>query len=331
MRTRLLRFIRRISPPIIGLALLVTIGTLLFSYLENISLFDAFYWTIVVVSTVGFGDITPHTFGGKLLFMFLVIFGLAFFGYFLSLITSIVAEEKLSKILYGYLLPDGGKRYKEHAVILGWSVLTRYIVQELKANGVRYLIVVDDESLGKKLRMDGYNSVVGNIEDPRFMDSIGLANARAVIVSSMDVSSTIINVLRVRRFSKDVPIIVLSTDPELNGVISEAGATYIVNGYDIIGRLMANYVFEPDAAYVATDLLSKGNLDLVEAKVGEGFTGYSIGDIKARGLKSDIILIRRGDEYIVNPKDDFKLNSGDRVVLIGISDELEADMKLLEA
>lgn len=328
MRRNIVSTIKRISPPIFGLVFLVAIGTFLFSYMEGIPLFDAFYWTIVVISTVGFGDITPQTPGGKILFIILVIFGLAFFGYFLSLISSMVTEEKLSRILYGYLFPDGEKM-KDHVLIIGWSELSRYICQELSANGINYLIIVDDESLHKKLNMEGYRSIVGNIEDEDFIERVGLSRAKSVVISSLDTSTVIIDILRVRKHNKSVPVIALCSQSELSEVMMEAGATYVVNGYDIVGRLMANYVFEPHAAYAAMDLLSRGHLDLTEVTVGSKMDGKPIGELIDSVIKSKIVLIKRGNRLIPNPGLRQKIHKGDILVLFGLSEDLESDSEIL--
>lgn len=68
--------IKTIGPPSIGLIGLIVYGTLAFSYFEKINYFDSLYWTITVLSTVGFGDITPSTLPRKIIFMSLVLFGL---------------------------------------------------------------------------------------------------------------------------------------------------------------------------------------------------------------------------------------------------------------
>ena len=48
------------------LFLVIVVGTVGFVYLEGLSLFDAFYMTIVTITTVGYGDIIPHTFYGRI-------------------------------------------------------------------------------------------------------------------------------------------------------------------------------------------------------------------------------------------------------------------------
>jgi len=108
-----------IGLPIVGLLILILIGTILFSFFEKIDLFNAFYWTITVLSTVGFGDITPKTFAGKILFIFIIVFGLALFGYFITQISSLWSEERAMKVIqgiYGFIKTDGGRLHSNNVL-----------------------------------------------------------------------------------------------------------------------------------------------------------------------------------------------------------------------
>lgn len=59
--------------------ILLCIGTIGFSFTEKIPLSDALYFTVVTVTTVGYGDIHPQTGGGKLLAVILIITGVGTF------------------------------------------------------------------------------------------------------------------------------------------------------------------------------------------------------------------------------------------------------------
>lgn len=65
-------------------AALVCFSTVVFSYVEKHTLFDSFYWTVTVISTVGFGDITPHTQIGELLFIFDALSGINIYIYLIT-------------------------------------------------------------------------------------------------------------------------------------------------------------------------------------------------------------------------------------------------------
>lgn len=79
---------------------LTCLSTLSFSYVEKHTLFDAFYWTITVFSTVGFGDITPHTMIGKMLFIFDVISGITTYVYLITSWQTSLIEARLERKLW---------------------------------------------------------------------------------------------------------------------------------------------------------------------------------------------------------------------------------------
>ncbi len=328
MRRSIFRLFRRISIPVIGLFILVIIGSILFSYFEGVSLFNSFYWTITVLSTVGFGDITPHTFYGKILFIVLVVFGLSLFGYFITAVSSFMTEEKVLRSLFTHFMADGGK-FKDHIILLGWNNYIKYAYDEIIANKYKALVIVEDEDLAKHLSRAGVNALLGNLSDPKIYNRVNVREAKAIIIASEDHTQTILYTLKIRKINKDIPIIAAYTEKELDDVLKQAGVTKLVNIPDIGGRLLANEVFEPGAAEVAIDLVSRGELDLGEIKISSNLDNISINKVREAGLRSKIVLIKRGSTYIRNPQDDFTLSDGDILVLLGLSSEIDEDKILL--
>ena len=82
------------------IVVLTCISTLTFSYVEKHSLFDAFYWTITVLSSVGFGDITPHTIIGKMLFIFDAISGITTYIYLITSWQASIIEARIESKLW---------------------------------------------------------------------------------------------------------------------------------------------------------------------------------------------------------------------------------------
>lgn len=68
------------------LIVLVTLSTILFHYVEHWNWLNSYYFTIVTVATVGYGDYTPHTDVGKIAATLLILFGIGLFGAFASLL-----------------------------------------------------------------------------------------------------------------------------------------------------------------------------------------------------------------------------------------------------
>jgi voltage-gated potassium channel len=324
-----LRLFRRVSLPIIGLIILITFGMVSFSIVEDVSLFDGLYWTITVISTVGFGDITPKTMYGKLIFIMLVIFGLSMFGYFLTILSSIITERNVLRSIFAYFMLDGGRRLRNHVILLGWNNHIRYAYDEIVANGLRPVVVVETDDEARRLLARNINVVVGNISDPETFEKLNIHDAKAVVIAYNDHAKTILTTLKIRKLVKDTPIIASYTEKELEDVISQAGVSKLINVSEVGGRLLANQVFEPHATSAALDLLSRGGLDLSEAVIPENLDGVKISDLKDKGFTSKIIMVVRNGVNIPNPPDDFRLNGGDVVVLLGVSEEIDKDVKIL--
>jgi len=82
------------------LIILTFSSTVTFSVVEHRTLFDSFYWTITVLSTVGFGDITPHTVLTKMLFIVLAISGITTYIYLITSWQTSIIEARLERKMW---------------------------------------------------------------------------------------------------------------------------------------------------------------------------------------------------------------------------------------
>jgi voltage-gated potassium channel len=104
-----------------GVLLLVLIaGVIGFMLLESLSPFDALYFTITTVATVGFRDISPHTIGGRILTIFIIVIGVGTFTAFIVNIGTLIWERRELKVrnermhmLIGLFLSQLGNRLLE--------------------------------------------------------------------------------------------------------------------------------------------------------------------------------------------------------------------------
>ena len=321
---------KRFAVILLALVGLILLGAVAFSYIEKLDFFDALYFTVTIVSTVGFGDITPKTVGGKLVYMFLVLTGIGIFGYAVSSIATVMAERSVFKLVRGIFLMRGGGKLKDHVIIVGWNEVTKSVCDELKNNGHRVVVIVEDDSAAREVSRMGYEVLIGSPLESSIYREAKIESARSVIFAMNDDSKNLMAVLRTRDLSRKVKIIAVCNNDFMRPLFHRAGADEAVNVADIGGRILASHVFEP----LVADLLE----DMAEAETGldaeqvlfKASRSFTISELRSMGVKGAILLVSRGSEKFYYPGEDFEVRPGDILVLVGLREDLDSDRAVFE-
>ena len=176
-----------------------TIGIVTFHFLENASWLDSFYWIVITLSTVGYGDLTPHSPLMKIIVFPIVLVGIVVF----ASITGLIVEEQQAR-LRG-LKPS---RQNKHVIILGYNDAAESAIQELK--GKYEITLVDNEQDVNPKIEENIHFIRG---DPKKEESLLRANiekAEFVLITLKEDSDAILATLAVRNLNEKAKIIVLS-------------------------------------------------------------------------------------------------------------------------
>jgi len=310
------------------LIVILTVGALSFSYVEGLDLFDSFYWAVTVLSTVGFGDVVPKTMAGKIVYMALVTSGIGLYGYFVTNMVSLISESRLRNLLFRYLIESRRlKELRDHTIIIGWNRFAETAYEELMLNNKNPLVVVDDEERARSLSQNGVNVVLGDLSNIDTLRKVGLDRCLAVIIALESLEKQLIHLLRIRSVDRSVPIVVLNRNKKMKNILYQAGATRVVDAFDIVGRLLASSVFEPLACDVLMDLAESRNM--INLEQAESHVEKTVGELVNAGLQSMIIAVEREGKVHYLPDNSFKVNKGDKLVLVTDNARLKNDLKIL--
>lgn len=289
---------------------------------------DSIWYAIVTVTTVGYGDFSPASFGGRFLVATpMMFFGIGLLGYVLSLAASALIEQK-SKEAHGM----GQFDFTEHLVICNFPNLgvVEHVLRELTADAAfersRGIILIDSDliELPPELAKRDMHFVRGDPSRDETLQRANIDEARHAIVLSKrpnDANSDMQNiaiVLAIEARSPDVHTVSQCIDPANQELLRKAKCD----------RVVCTSRF--DAHFIATELLNPGVQDVVDdltsAQNGEQIyiTPYSgqpcrVQELSAKCRNAGHLLIgvRRGHKVELNPSTDLEVSTNDSAVTIG--------------
>ncbi|HEV8050649.1 MAG TPA: potassium channel family protein, partial [Thermoplasmata archaeon] len=220
---------------------------------NGVSLFASFYWAIITLTTIGYGDIVPTTTAARGFAILVASSQLFLIGYLISVITTTVTEESQRRLL-GTL----GTDLTGHVVVLGYSAVGSAAVRELLDEDQKVAVVAESADQVANIRSlakdDRLFVTYGPPAEQEILKRVNVAAAHSVIVATGDDAENLIAALNLRSLSKTIRIVVSVMRPELKETLRSAGVTYVASPGDLGGRLCANAAFRPDVANAIEDL-----------------------------------------------------------------------------
>ena len=228
-------------------------------HFEGIStVLDAFYFTIVTGSTVGYGDVTPTSPLGRLFGMSVLLVSVSSFAVALGVLLTPAIEARLSKAL-GRMTQSELDMLEDHVLVLGYGELTEPILRELR-DRTNFLVVTPDADRAAELAERGFDVLRGDGSDEETLHRASIDTARAVVVATNDDADDALAVLTARDLRPDVRIVVGATNDENVKKLKRAGADSVISPTTIGGHLLVESALgaegsESDAEAVADRIL----------------------------------------------------------------------------
>jgi len=246
--TELRRNVRALLQYLGFLVLLIVIFSLLFHVImdriegQQHSLLTGLYWTLTVMSTLGFGDITFQTDIGRLFSVIVLVSGVMFL---LVLLPFLFIRYFYAPWLEARVKMRTPREVKGdvrgHVVICAWDSVAPRLVDRLKRQGIPYVVIEPDPVRAARMHEDRINVVLADIDEKETYQKVHVERARLVFANSDDPTNTNI-VLTIREIAADMPITAIASHVESEDVIELAGATSVLPLPRRLGEHLASRV-----------------------------------------------------------------------------------------
>jgi len=279
----------------------------------NITFLDVVYFTMISVTTTGFGDIAPISDRSRLIEAIIVTpIRIAVLFIFVGTAYSFVIKRTWEK----WRMARIQAKLTNHIVVLGFGISGSEAVKELIARGTDpACIVVIDPSQGRIAAAEemGCNVMQGDASSDETLLDVRIGAAQAVLVSAGRDDTSILIVLTVRHLAAHVPISVVIRAQDNELLARQAGANNVINPVNFTGLLLAGSAQGAHVADYMADLASvTGKVQLNERSVHPEEVGKSLDTLATggRGLR----IYRSGQPYGFWEAEAQNLELGDLVV-----------------
>lgn len=229
------------------LCVVIVVFSILFHFImllegQEHSWVTGFYWTLTVMSTLGFGDITFHSDLGRAfsivvlmtgIVMLLIVLPFAFIRFFYAPWLEAQIKSQVPREL--------DENIEDHVIICENNVVSNGLIDYLISAEIEYVLLEPDPQKATTAFRDGLKVMVGDIDLKDTYERAGASRARLVVANSDDIMNTNI-ALTVRAAAPDVLIAALSEDKDAFDVLELSGVDRVLPIKRWLGEQLANRI-----------------------------------------------------------------------------------------
>ncbi len=305
------------------------------SIIEHVDFFTALYFSVITITTTGYGDFTPKTFLGRTITILYLFIGVGIIMYLFSLIAEFIVEGQFSELIRMKKMEDRLKNLKDHYIICGYGKMGKVIGKKFLEEGIKFVAVDMNECLLKEefeKYPDKFLYVVGDAKKEDILKKAQIEKAKCLLATLPTDSDNVFLVLTARELNPSIMIIAKANEKETIKKLKIAGANKVVSPYLLGGLRMALISTKTSILDFLRSFLNIAKNEYGEDIVVEKFKIKENSIMANKTIKNldirrrsgvTIIGVKRNDKMFINPYPEFVLKPGDIIYVLGTKDTVE--------
>ncbi|MEP6963109.1 MAG: NAD-binding protein [Acidobacteriota bacterium] len=323
---------------VVGLAMAVTltIGTVGFVLVSGYPWFDAFYMTLITVLTIGYGEIIPLDFWGRVFNTFLMFFGVLVILLATGAITQTVIELELNQFFGKRRNKNMIDKLNGHYILCGYGRVGRGAAAELTAAGAPFVVIDNNEDRVERAMQEGLLAVVSDASRDETLRDVGIARAKGLIATLGSDPDNLFLIMTAKTLNPLLQLSARVAEESSEPKMRRAGATFVFAPYVSTGHRMAQALLKPHVLQFLDYTTREGDgneagIEQIRIEPGSAFCKRTIKEVEENKGKEVVVLAlrRSSGKMIYNPPDAETLAGGDYLIVMGEPAGLDQLEKLL--
>jgi len=314
---------------------IIIFGTAGYVIIEDWEVFDALYMTIITVSTVGFSEIHNISKAGRLFTILLVFSGVGFTLYIAAAVVQFMVEGRIRIILGRRRLEKKINRMKNHYIVCGYGRIGRVVCRNLKRKPLDLVVIEKDPELISVMDADGVLYISGDAADEENLIRAGIKRAKGLVAVLASDADNVFLVLTARQLDPDLLIIARASQEESKSKLRAAGADTVESPYGIGAASMAHRIIRPTVTSFLDLAFAHKRKDIQMEEIPVSASSDLVNImLKDTGIRQKynliIIAIKKSDKSMLfNPSFEAMIEVGDTIIAVGEEVNLQELEKIL--
>jgi len=307
----------------VALLLIVAGGTIGFVVVEHYSWFDAFYMTLITISTVGYAEVHPLSHAGRVFNSFLIFFGVIIMLLAVGGMTQVIIELELNQYFQKRRSKKMIDSLHDHYIVCGFGRVGRGAAAELSRAKAPFLIVDNNEERVEGAIHAGMLAVLADATSDETLRDAGIMRAKGLIATLQSDADNLFVILSAKALKPTLLVSTRIATEQTENKMRLAGADYVFAPYDMTGNKMAQVMLKPHV-FQFIDFTTKSiglNVGIEQLRVPQSsdLSSKSLEELQIRKELGVIVLaIRKSDgQMLFNPPADAAIDGGDYLIVMG--------------
>ena len=330
------RIRRRLILVAAALSVTFIVGTLGFVLIEDYPPFDAFYMTLITVLTVGYAEIHPLGFAGRVFNSILLLFGVTVILLATGFLVQTLIELELNQFFGKRRNKNMIDKLHDHFIVCGYGRVGRGATAELIAAKAQFVIVDNNEDRVERAMQAGLLAVVADASRDETLRDVGITRAKGLIATLGTDADNLFLTMTAKTLNPMLQLSARVGEESAETKMRRAGANFVFAPYVSTGHRMAQALLKPHVLqfldYTTQERdPNEAGIEQIRIEPGSQYTHKTIGDIVAQKSEQVVLLaVRRSSgKMVYNPPATLELAGGDYLIVMGEPSGLERLEKML--
>jgi voltage-gated potassium channel len=330
------RLLRRAAFVAALLALMLCVGTVGFVLIEGYSVFDAFYMTLITITTVGYEEVHHLSHAGRVFNSFLIFFGVSAIFIASGAMTQTIIELELTDRYGQRRKKKMIDNLQDHFIVCGFGRVGRNACTELQRMQAQVIVIDKKDERAERAMHSGMLALAADATLDATLRAAGVMRAKGLVASLPSDAENLFIILSAKTLNPGLTVVTRASEEEAEIKLRRAGADIVFAPYAIVGHRLAQALVKPHLVEflnfaTTSDVGLQVTMEQILLSPKSQLASKTFGEIQQRCTAGVIPLAvrRAGGQMVFNPSPDTLVSADDYLIVIGEKPGLDKLERLL--